>query len=126
MKPADIEVWERFISKIPTFLDRVDYDFHVGKGADFLPSNENTADGRENRLYRKKIDVVGYKKEEVWIIEVKPEANMLALGQVLSYKKIYMEERREDPTPTVAVICGSIAKEMEAVFKEHSVIIYVV
>ena len=126
MKPADIEIWERFIALNPDFFDRVDYDFHVGEGADFLPSDENTAEGRENRLYRKKIDVVGYKKEEVWIIEVKPEADMLALGQVLSYKKIYAKEIGEEQPLTMAVICGSITKEMEAVFKEHSIIIYAV
>ena len=126
MKPADIEIWERFIAANPKFFDTVNYDFHVGKGADFLPDDESTAEGRENRLYRKKIDVVGYFNDNVWIIEVKPEADMLALGQVLTYKKIYIEERGPDLTLTLAVVCGNIAKEMEAVFKEHSILIYAV
>ena len=126
MKPADIEVWERFMVLNPRFFDSVDYDFHVGEGADFLPTGSDTPDGRENRLYQKKIDVVGYKKEEVWIIEVKPQADMLALGQVLSYKEIYAKEIGAEQPLTLAVICKNITNEMREVFRTHKIKIFTV
>ena len=126
MKPADIEIWERFIEAQPDFFDSVDYDFHVGRGADFLPDEEDTPDGRENRLYRKKIDVVGYKKNQIWIIEVKPVADATALGQVLSYREFYIKKKGDSPKPISMVVCGKIFNEMKDLFSIYKITVFVV
>lgn len=125
MKPRDVEIWERFIEKNKSFFDTVDYDFHVGEGADFLPTGEDTPDGRENRLYQRKIDVVGYRGDKVWLIEVKPEASASALGQILSYKELYIKTKDADPLPTLMVVTGKIMSEMKEVYAKHNIAVFV-
>ena len=125
MKPADVKVWERFIDERADFFDTVDYDFHVGEGADFLPTGEDTPDGRENRLYQKKIDVVGYTGKKIWLIEVKPEADMQAMGQILSYKELYLKTKDADPDPLIAVVCNKIINDMKEVYATHNVTVIV-
>lgn len=125
MKPADVRIWERFVSDHNDFFARVDYDFHVGKGADFLSSDESTPDGRENRLYQKKIDVVGYREDSTTLIEVKPIADVKALGQILTYKELYMRTRQGKSGPHMLVICEKIMAEMKEVYQSKGISVMV-
>ena len=125
MKPADVRIWERFVADHRDFFVRVDYDFHVGKGADFRSSDESTPDGRENRLYQKKIDVVGYREDSTTLIEVKPIADVKALGQILTYKELYMQNRKGKPGPHMLVICEKIMAEMKDVYKGKGISVVV-
>jgi hypothetical protein len=121
MKPFDVAIWEKFIDENLDFFDSVDYDICIGKGADFLPDDYSTPDGRENRLYQKKIDVVGYIGEKVWIIEIKPNAGMHALGQILTYKFLTKDILALNRQQTLAIICEKTATEMHDLFKEHKI-----
>ena len=123
MKPADVEVWEKFIIAHPDFFDTVDYDFRVGEGANFLPTGEKTPDERENWLYQRKIDVVGYKSLNIWIIEIKPIADMFALGQIIVYRDLCIKEKKFPGDFESAVMCSKINKEMKEVFYKQSITI---
>ena len=41
-------------------------------------------------LSKKRIDVVGYKRDEIHVIELKPRAGFSAVGQVLGYAKLFV------------------------------------
>lgn len=126
MKPADVAVWERFIQENRDAFERVDYDFHVGEGADFLPTGEDTPDGRENRLYQRKIDVVGYRGNEVTLIEVKPSADMAALGQIQTYGELYAKGNFSQFEPILLVVAGKIMVEMKDVYQAKGVEVVIV
>lgn len=121
MKPADVTVWERFINFNEGYFTSVDYDMHIGEGADFLPTGEDTPDGRENRLYQRKIDVVGYTPDKTWIVEVKPIADMSALGQILTYRSLTRNKAEFGEEPRFAVVCEEVSNEMKAVFQEYQI-----
>ena len=126
MKPADIEIWERFVETNWGFFDRVDYDFCVGEGTDFLPTDEDTPDGRQNRLYKRKIDVVGYKGNAVWLIEVKPLADTEALGQIITYGDLYVKEKDVPKAMTLMVLAEKIMTEMKDVYKKKGIEVRIV
>lgn len=126
MKPADIVVWERFIEAHPDFFNTVDYDFHVGEGADFLPTGDSTPEERENRLYQRKIDVVGYIGELVYIIEVKPIADVEALGQVITYRKLFKETLGVSSNLQALIVAEKMANDMLNVFSENDVHVLIV
>ena len=126
MKPADVVIWGKFLEANPDFFDTVDYDFHVGQGADFLPTGEDTPDGRENRLYQRKIDVVGYISQSVWLVEVKPVADMFALGQILTYNEFILQSGIFIRDPKLLVICAKIMNEMKAVYSKFDIGVMVV
>ena len=126
MKPADVEVWERFLETNSNAFERVDYDFHVGAGADFLPSGEETPDGRQNRLYQRKIDVVGYRGNEITLIEVKPLADMAALGQIQTYGELYAKGSFSQFEPILVVVAAKIMMEMKEVYKAKNIGVVIV
>ena len=126
MKPADIEIWEKFIINHPDIFKRVDYDFHVGEGAKFLPTNDNTPGGMQNRIYQRKIDVVAYDKDGVTLIEIKPLADTATLGQILAYKDFYFTTKGSLKNPKLLVICGKIMSEMKDIFSKQNITIMVV
>lgn len=99
MKPNDVAIWERFIAKNPDAYDLVDYDVIVGDRPRFdtVVSKETGGDALD--LYRRKIDVLGYKGDTIDLIEVKPEASPAALGQLLGYVSLYKLYR--DPNATI-------------------------
>lgn len=89
MMPQDVAIWERFIDQNVNFFDSVDYDVTVGSTPQFDTIVNPATGGDAARLYQRKIDVVGYKDNDVYIIEVKPNAGASALGQIQSYATLY-------------------------------------
>lgn len=126
MKPADVGVWEKFVKTRKDFFYSVDYDFHVGEGAEFLPTGKKTPEERENRLYQRKIDVVGYKKDETWIIEVKPVADMATLGQILTYRALVAKSKEIKGKIRIVVLCNKIMNEMKDIYSKYNITVVVV
>ena len=126
MKPEDVAIWEMFIEQNPDFFNKVDYDVHVGEGADFLPTGEDTPDGRENRLYQKKIDVVGYLDNTVFITEVKPHADFRGLGQLIGYAELYPRNHQTPRQIKKMLICRSVDKEMLGIYNKNGIAVVTV
>lgn len=126
MKPEDVMVWERFIQARPDFFSTVDYDFRVGEGAPQAPTlPENIArDGKI--LTQKKVDVIGYKDNDIYIIELKPTADTRALGQILAYYNLYIKDNPNARNVHKMVIAGEIERELEDVYFENDVIVELV
>jgi len=96
MFPLDIEIWERFLDKHGSIYTGFDYDVKVGLGAPPLPDMSENFARMQDTLSKFRIDVVGYDSSFIYIIEVKPEASTVAIGQIVSYLNLY--ERDFSPT----------------------------
>lgn len=126
MKPEDVAVWERFIKDAPDFFDSVDYDYHVGKGRPYsLNLPENIARSAK-KLSQRKVDVIGYKDDAVYVVEVKPIADMRALGQTLVYFKLYIERMGTAGNVFKLVIAGDIEPDLAETYKEMDVSVMLV
>ena len=121
MMPEDVALWERFIPFHSYFFDSVDYDVHIGEGASFLPTGEDTPDGRQNRLYQRKIDVVGYRNSEIWVIEIKPTADMATLGQILTYRSLCAKDDKLSKAKNFVILCSKINGEMRDILRENRI-----
>jgi hypothetical protein len=123
MKPGDIAVWDRYILKNPDIFDSVNYDMALGKGADPHPDHAEEIQRDHTILTQKKVDVVGYKDGIVYVIEVKPIANARALGQILTYVRLYKIDHPDDATVVPMVVCESVEREMLEDFFEHGIVV---
>ena len=112
MKPNDVEIWERFIMQNPDKYEQVQYDVCCGDGAEFDTNLGDSPSSSADKLYRKKIDVVGYKGDSIDIIELKPNAGASALGQVLGYVVLYKSEHPSLKEPRPVVITNAIRPDM--------------
>jgi len=89
MMVEDTFVWTKFLESKFIEIKEVWYDVHVG-----MPVfTEAGADEMDKRIAagvtRKRIDVVAAVAGGLWIIEIKPYASMYAVGQVLTYVRLF-------------------------------------
>lgn len=121
MKPEDVAVWDRFIIANPKYFDTCDYNVHVGEGAETDPEHSEAMQRDHTMLTQKKIDVVGYRGEAPSIVEVKPIANMRALGQILVYERLFLDMHPELVNVPLIIVCGEVERETDALFLEHAI-----
>lgn len=108
MFPLDIPIWERFIDRFGDDFLGFDYDVKVGSGTKPVAGLGDKYVRMQEILSKYRIDVVGYKSDSIWIIETKPDAGTIALGQIDFYTTLY----KRDFKPTRRVI-GCIATDRE-------------
>lgn len=126
MSRADKEIWERFLDQYPQAYDSCQYDFHVGSPPPFNTLMDDGADWEQDKLYRKRIDVVGRNGSSLDVIEIKPSAGAATIGQVKGYRTLFM--RDEEPLGSVGmtIITDRASADMEYLCKEEGVNLVVV
>ncbi len=126
MFPLDIAIWERFLDSHGADFLGFDYDVKVGSGTTPIEGLGDKYARMQSILSKFRIDVVGFKRNSIYIIETKPNASASAIGQVDTYTKLYTR----DFTPTIPVI-GCIVTDnqlpdMDYLTKEKGIEYYVV
>jgi hypothetical protein len=113
MARRDGEVWVRFLAAPPAEFLGYAYDVAVGgwkldglqlNEADLLGWQYNTA---------LKVDVVGLTASEAWVIEVRPEATVSALGAALTYALVLDREQVFDLPLRPVICCQQIQPDVE-------------
>ena len=121
MKPEDVAAWERFIDTNPGYFETVDYNFALGEGVDVGEEEPESQRRGFQTLTQKKVDVVGYRGTSVFIVEVKPIADMRALGQALVYSHLYAIDHPEVSDLQRMVVAGEIERELAPVYAAQGV-----
>lgn len=125
MLAEDREVWSKYLADPVDTITEVWYDVHVGQGM-LLPVGADDLDKRIARgVSRKRIDVVAAVKGVYWVIEVKPVASMVALGQVLSYMRLFINEYRPTRAVLGVVVCDSVDPDLFDEFEADGVMVIV-
>jgi hypothetical protein len=125
MMPYDVAIWERFIENNPDAYEKVIYDFPVGSDPDFDTTLDVGGNSTAQALYKKRIDVVGFKGNTIDIIELKPNASASALGQVLGYVELYKRDVSMTPVPRPVLITDKLRIDMEEMALALGVTIFV-
>ena len=108
MFPNDKEVWERFLNKYGNNYKGFYYDVICGEESERFPHWKENYQKMARILSKLRIDAVGVKENGVDIIEVKPRGNMAAVGQLLTYRKCYMEEYKPTGNVEAIIVCKDI------------------
>lgn len=126
MLTEDTEVWSAYLADPVAPIERVWYDVHVGQGVP-LPVG---ASGIEQRIAagitRKRIDVVCRIGGGYWVVEIKPFASMLALGQVISYSSLFVRDYEPDGEVWPVVVCNEVDDDLVDDFEAAGVAVITV
>ena len=126
MLGEDIPIWVRFIRENPDYFDEVEYDVKVGQGVQ-LPDDWKEKDRKwAKQLTTKRIDVVGFKDDQIVLVEVKVRAMLNALGQLFGYKFLYERENNLSGKTSLLLVAERIGKDDEDVFDHYGVKISIV
>lgn len=108
----DTEVWTAYLQDPIAPISEVWYDVHVGAIPE-LPEGATVLDKKVAAgIYRKRIDVVCQVGGGFWVVEIKPFGSFLALGQALSYTRLFIAEYRPDGEVWPVVVCNNVDPDL--------------
>ena len=123
MLAEDNAVWTKFLQTDGFRLKEVWYDVRVGQPVP-LPADASDMDRRiAAGLTRKRIDVVCSVGGGLWVVEVKPYASMLAVGQVISYARLFALTYTVTGELIPVIVCDSFDEDLVDEFDELGVLV---
>ena len=126
LREGETFIWDRFLVAFPDAYDEVIYNLHLGKGAEIPAGTEENIARDFKLLTQYKIDVVGFNKNQIDIIEIKPYAGASAIGQVISYQKLYIEHIDPNARPNLVIITDQMRPDTELLAKQLNIKIIIV
>lgn len=126
MFPLDIAIWERFLENFGNKYSSVDYDVKVGTGSEIHPDTPENYARMQEILSKYRIDVVGYDGSQIYIIEVKPEASTVALGQIAAYVNLYKRDFNPSLPVKGVIVTDREIPDIAHLTKEFNIDYYVV
>jgi hypothetical protein len=126
MSLYDKAIWERFITAYPTAYSQVQYDFRVGDAPAFNTLMDDGQDWEQDKLYRKRIDVLGYANDRIDVIELKPRAGTSTIGQVESYRELLLRDEMPNKKIGMVIITDFLMPNMEYLCKQKGIQIVII
>lgn len=123
MMPEDVAVWSKFLRQTAGGILECWYDLRVGQSVQIGLGASDMAKRIASQLTRKRIDVVCRVREGYWVVEVKPHANMYAVGQVLSYVRLFAKEFEVSGEITPVLVCDSFDEDLIDEFDEFGILV---
>lgn len=123
MMVEDREVWTKFLKSGKVEITRVWYDVRVGSLVFAGPQTSEMVMRIAAGLTRKRIDVVAEVGGNTWVIEVKPYANMYAVGQILTYVRLFEQEYTYSGKLSAVIVCADYDEDLIEEFDEFGIVV---
>lgn len=119
----DTEIWSAYLADPVAPIKKVWYDVHCGRAVEIegggTPLDRRIAAG----ITRKRIDVVAKVGGGYWVVEIKPFGSMLALGQVISYTRLFIRDYEPDGEVWPVVVCSEVDADLIDDFEASGVVL---
>lgn len=126
MFPLDIAIWERFLDRYAGDFTGFSYDIKVGSGTKPVAGLGAEYERMQAILSKYRIDVVGYRNGNIAIIEVKPEAGTVAIGQIETYTRLYQRDYSPNLSLVGCIVTDRELPDMQYLTKDKKIEYYVV
>lgn len=126
MFPKDIEIWERFLSKHAAEYTGFIYDWKVGSGTEPVDGMREPYTSMQSTLSKYRVDVIGVRPGGIDLIEVKPMAATSAVGQIISYIKLFVKEHNPDYKIRPVIVTDYERPDIRALASDFGVKYYIV
>jgi len=121
MGTRDFIIWQRYHTFHWESFQKFYFDAAVGLGAAMPADTPDKLAKHWTRLTQKRIDVIGIRKDAVWIIEVRDSAGTSALGAVLSYMHLIRDDNPFSLPLRGAILTDHADRDMRAVMKDYGI-----
>lgn len=126
MLAPDIPVWYRFLEEWKNHFTSLYYDCLLG-GPEITAEEEKDPMQRMWRaLSCKRADAIAETKNEVWIIEVSAYPGMRALGQLLTYHTLWLQDAQIDKPSKMILVADQIDRDVRLSYVPYGVILHLV
>lgn len=124
MMVEDTAVWTKFLLMQVVEIRKVWYDVRVGLSVLLMGANQTMESRIAAGLTRKRIDVIALVGDDFWVIEVKPRANMYAIGQVLVYTRLFGQEYVSTGQIISVIVCGNSDEDLQDEFEDFGILVF--
>jgi len=123
MLPPDVPLWHLFLDRYAGNFERFFYNVRVG-GPDM---SKVVADEAMKKMWydinAKRIDAIGEKEKEIWIIEVSSRPDLRTVGQCISYPFMWEQDRKIEKAVRMVLVCYFIDTDLKRILKHYGVTI---
>jgi len=112
-RPEDVAVIERAIELLPDLFDSVTYDVRVGTGRPVTGDVPESVAEDWAHLTKLRVDMVGHRGDEIWVVEVKPDGNPTALGQAVGYCSLFNDTYALEYKAVPAILCANCHPDIQ-------------
>lgn len=102
------------------------FDVRVGEGQILISSDGEPYSRMWYELTKKRIDVLGFRDNETWLIEIKRKLNLMVIGQMDLYTSLLWETAFPDGPLVRAVITSALDPDIVPIMKNKSIEIFLV
>lgn len=112
MLSTDIPVWYRFLEKWGSLFTALYYDVLLG-GPFLSPKQELDSYWRMWRAnVSKRADAIAELENEVWIIEVAKRPGLRAIGQLMTYINLWIEDPKIEKLEIPVLVCEELDTDL--------------
>ena len=121
----DVPVWYSWLAKYGQYIETLYYDCLLG-GPWLSPEAM-----KDKLAYQwaynnsKRADAIAEMKDEVWIIEVSTSPGLRAIGQLLSYMSLWIEDPKINKPEKMVLVCANLDTDLIACAARYGIITYV-
>lgn len=105
--------------------DSVDFSVRVGEGLTPDPTHLPGVQAQTAFNSKKRIDVLAYRGKQPVIVEVKQRITPASLGQILTYRHLWLQENPDGLVPELVVVGRTSDADTIASLTAHGVTVYV-
>lgn len=126
MLPVERLLWLAWMRENFQFWGGFLYDVHVGEGIPIDPAWPPNIRAASRSLTQKRIDAIAWRNQVLWIFEVKPDAGLSAVGQLLSYRVLYRKTFGYQDKIQLGIITDQINPDEKYLFDKFNIRIFLV
>jgi len=104
--------------------DRVMFSARIGAGAPLDESTPESTQAQTAHVTRRRIDVVAWHLGQVTLIEAKLRVGHAVLGQLLSDRMLWLDERPSDPEPVLVAIGRESDDDSIRILNSHGISVF--
>ena len=124
LAPEDAIIWRRLLGNDDVHFDEVWYDVRVGEAVRVPTGQPEWMQRMSDYSTRKRIDIVARRGWDYWVIEAKPFAGVVALGQAIFYSETFRDEYKIRTPVFAAVITDICDPDVLPIFDRHGVVVF--
>ena len=119
-------LWNRFLDRYGAEWSAFEYDVRVGPPSGAARGFDAQTQAVFEALTRLRIDAVGYRGPEIWLLEVKPFAGISAVGQLIGYRELFLRERPEVAEVALGVVTDRFTPAVGEVLASQGIQVWLV
>lgn len=119
----DTGTWTTFLEQQNYGIKRVWYDIRVGVPVSIPGATDETLRKIADGVSRKRIDAVCSVGGGLWVVEIKPYASMQAVGQVITYARLFRNQYNSPGRIVPVIVCDDYDEDLLDEFDELGILV---